>query len=236
MRFSTPWAIIIGSLIAPLVLLIGAKLIGEPIWLALTAVGTIGAVISALYFQLIKEWFQKPNLQFIPFQQKPPYFRKAPYIERKTGKKVSEGYSINIPLNNMGKNTAKNCQPVITSMGTKIEDKWLKDKNWLPKTLFWSFEGSRAINLIPERPITFSLAALNTIEPDLLTLRDAYPTTGQKYQFQPGEYFFEVKVFAEPPAKPIVTYIQIHWKGGATENYEEVQNQIAIQIKDKPPW
>jgi len=238
--FGTPLAIII----ATIVLVIGAKYIGQSIWPVLTAIGTIGVVLWAIFQQGILTWWQRPKLQIMPSEWKPPYFRSAPEVNRNTGESVGLGYYVTITLKNMGETIAKNCQPLLTAMGRINADKWQKEENWLPLSLRWTLDElsertagkpTAERDLVPHRPYQFSLGHVSTADPDNFTLAVIIRPTGQQTVFPPGEYCFEINVFAER-IRPISKYFFLQWDGGCTDHPEEVKKNLRVFAKDHPPW
>ena len=230
----TPSTYILAIILAALIVVAGAYGIGQSIWTALAALGTVGAVIWAVFHQGLLEWWKRPILEFLKFKQEPPCFRQAPEFDNK-GKMAAFGYYVNIPLRNHGKTVLKHCEPVITKMGNKHRSTWQQDKNWLPKGLRWSFEGEGEQNLVPERPYAFSLGKLSTQHPNLFSLSVTYPTTGQPSALIPGEYCFEIRVFGEK-AEPITNYFHVEWQGGTSQDFNAVNTVFKIYPKDNPPW
>ena len=228
---STPLAIIL----AALVIVLGAAYNGQSIWIVLTAIGTVGAVVWAIFHQEILTRLRQPILEIRPFEQEPPYFRQTDEFHPGTSKKVGVGYYINIPIRNRGKTLAKNCQAFIITMGHIDAGKWQQDKNWLPKGLWWTFEGPGEKNLVPDKPDQFSLGSLSIKQPDKFFLSTTFLTTGQPFDFDPGKYCFELKVFAEN-ARSISKFFHVEWDGGCTDNFEEVKTRIRIFATDDPPW
>ena len=200
------------------------------------AIGTLSAVIWAIYHQEIKTWLQRPRLEFMPFEQEPPFFRDAPEIDQDTGQVAGIGYYINVPIRNIGKTTIKDCEPVVTAMGSPAQGNWQKKKNWLPKPLIWTFRPNEHRILPPRRPIAFALGKISTLHPNKFILRVIYPTTGQPSAFDPGEYCFEVTIFSEQ-AEPAIKYFYIKWNGGCSSDFDSVRTSaIKISAKDYPPW
>ena len=99
--------IALAIILASIILVIGAHFVGQSIWIVLTAIGTIIAVIWAIFHQGILTHLRRPILEIMSFKQEPPYFRQADEYDRKTRKKMGVGYYINIPLKNRGKTIAK---------------------------------------------------------------------------------------------------------------------------------
>ena len=235
----TPLAIIIGAV----VLVIGAKCIGQSIWVVLTAMGTIGVVLWAIFRDSILEFWRRPILQILPSEWEPPYFRPAPLVDS-DNKRVGTSYAITIELENRGETLAKNCQPLLTGAGSKDKGKWQKEDNWLPLSLLWALDEAsmqasgkptEERDLVPHRPYSFNLGAVRTTDPDNLSISVIIYPTGQRTAFPPGEYCFEIKVFAAT-VKPICKYFYVQWDGKCSENHEEVKKKLRVFAKDVPPW
>jgi len=100
---------------------------------AFAAIGTISAVIWALYHQEIKQFLDRPNLQIDAIKLDIPYFRPVEISA------FDIDYYINIPLINNGKRTAKNCTPILFSIFKKNPDnEWEEIRNWIPLPLQWA--------------------------------------------------------------------------------------------------
>ena len=230
----TPSTYILGIILTSLIIVAGAYFIGQNIWGVIAALGTVGAVVWAIFHQGFLEWWRRPVLEFLPFMQEPPYFRQANELDA-LGNVAAVGYYVNIPIRNRGKTILKHCEPLIITMGSRQGGTWQQDENWLPKGLRWSFEGEGERDLVTERPHTFSLGKLTTQHPDLFILSITYPTTGQPYTLGPGEYCFEIKVFGER-AKSITSYFHVEWQGGTTQDFNTVNSLFRIFQEDNPPW
>lgn len=159
--------------------------ISEHIAIALTAFGTVSAVIWALYHQELKNILEKPMLKIENINLTPPYFRS---IKDNDNNEVS--YYINIPLLNIGKKTAINCTPILTSIFKFENNSWHKVDNWIPLPLLWAADemaytdivntGKEYVskmqgverNILPHRPYFFNLGKFYSLNPskfDLLT-------------------------------------------------------------------
>jgi hypothetical protein len=230
---------------------------------AFAAVGTIAAVIWALYHQEIKRYRERPILEIKEFKMDFPYFREATERNRTTGEDEAISYYINIPLENIGKRIAKNCTPILTGIG-KIEGTiWNKEGNWIPVPLKWAADereltdkeyGYREINykelnymesinkipkverdLIPYRPYFFNLGRLSFLHPSSFKLLTVMELTAQKHDLGTGHYCLEVKIVAEE-INPIIKYFHINWNGSLCLVYKAVKESIDCWIEDRSPW
>lgn len=235
---------IIGCIIAASIIVAGAKYIGQDIWIALTAIGTVGAVIVAVFYPTIIQQWQKPKLEIDYFEPEPPHLRQTPVYQ---GGQLLQGvglYPLSIRLTNTGKIPAKNAQPQITGMGEKIGGKWQTQKNWIPAPVRWGLDEVALMStgrpteekdLIPERPYFFNFGVLRTDIPDEFLLNPIAMPGGQKTAYPIGEFCFELTVYAQG-ADPAKKYFHIEWKGGCTHNFKKVKTSIIIKTMDNPPW
>ena len=214
----------------------------------LIAAGTVGAAVSAIwaiiYLELFKPYFDRPILEIKEPGFEPPFYRQAPEIDRQTGRQVGIGYYINILLKNNGKRTAKNCQPILTSMWELNQGNWEKEKNWISVPLRWAAGEEEeynvpgklreARNIIPYRPYYFNLGKISTQHPNEFIIFDLPRLTAQRSKFDAGEYCFEVTVTGEEVDLP-PKYFYIVWRGGCTANLNEVEQRFEVSMKDNPP-
>ena len=231
----------------------------------LIAAGTVGAAIAAvwtiIYLEIIKLYFNRPKLEIKEPGFKPQFYRQAPEIGQRLVKtkdneisseyyQVGIGYYINIMLKNIGKQTAKNCQPFLTSMWKLIDDKLEPEKNWIPVALQWAggedHEYVQDIqrlgilkkireerNIIPQRPYYFNLGCISTTHTNEFRILQIIGLTGQNDRFGPGEYCFEVTVNGEE-VSPCLKYFKVVWKGGCTKEINEVENRFFISMHNDP--
>lgn len=93
----------------------------------LIAAGTVGSAVSAIwaviYLEIIKPYFNRPILEIKEPGFENLFYRQAPEVNEQTGQQVGMGYYINLLLINKGNRTAKNCQPLLTSMGKLVDGK-----------------------------------------------------------------------------------------------------------------
>lgn len=256
-RLITPRAtvvvgIIIGFTIHAGILLLGAKYIGDSVWTVfiavstfLAAMGAISAVVWAVFHQVILSKLHRPKLEIRRFGEKPPYLRRVPEVDPKTGKKHSVAFYVTIVLENTGKKMAKNAQPLLTNKGERIHGKWERESDWLPVPLLWIFDEPTIFadkkpteekDLVPHRPYLFNLGAVSTSEPDNFSLLPIVIARNQRQHYTPGEYCFEITAFAEGVYPPAKKYFFVAWDGGCTEKFEEVRARIKIDQSAHAPW
>ncbi len=220
---------------------------------AFAASGTVSAVLWALYHQEIKCHRERPLLQIKTFELDIPYFRKADEIDYRTETISGYGYYINIPIENIGKRTAKNCQPIITAIAKYKNNIWEKEINWIPVPLSWAadereYSEGEIIDgkvtkkfpkverdLIPYRPYFFNLGRFRSHQPNSLEIMTATILTAQNQVFEFGHYSFEIKIVAEE-TKPEIRYFEIEWNVPCTLEFKEFRQKIKFEIKSRPPW
>jgi hypothetical protein len=231
-------------LLAAIGLAVFAYLLGHPIWKVLTAVGTFGAVVWAIFQQGILAWLRRPKLVFRFYESEPPHLRQVPLWNTKTGKRIATGYALSIQLINRGKTLAKHAQHLVTGKAVLEDGKWQVQKNWIAVPIRWALDVPAEMgtgdpteerNLIPNRPYPFNLGLLRTDDPIHFYLNPVTMPGNQDTVYGPGEFCFELTVFAEG-AKPAKKVFHIKWLGGCIEDFEEVKKRITIYMKVRPPW
>jgi hypothetical protein len=224
----------------------------------LIAAGTIGAVVAAvwiLFYRDAKAFLDQPKLEMGEPGFKPQFYRQAPEIKINLVKDKNDepriqyvqegmGYYINILLKNIGKRTAKNCQPLVTSMWKLINGKWEKEENWISVPLRWAageeYENIKDLklreerNLIPHRPYYFNLGQISTRYPQKFRILDLPGLTAQPSELDPGEYYFEVTVTGEEVER-IVKYFKVRWDGECSEDLNEVKKRFFVSMHNSPP-
>ena len=208
------------------------------VWRALAAIGTISAVIVALFYPSLHEWYQRPVLKV----HSPKYSNE--YI--RWGQRVGGGEFfcyIDIEVQNKGKTVAHNCQPFLTAVAEKKQNQWQMEPNWVPIGLKWilgqSYIGpypraTEEKNLVPNRPYIFSLGSVKGGRANIVELAYYLSPTGQRDKFPPGEYCFEITIFAAN-AKMIKKYFYINWKGGFSPDVNEFKKHLIIEVRKQFP-
>jgi hypothetical protein len=241
MRLSVPYAIILGYALLGIALVICAFFIGESIWTVLTAFGTIGAVAVALFIHVFQEWIKRPILEIDVFESQPPHLRRVV-----TGSdRDIVVYPLHLQIRNNGTAVAKKAQPLLSGMGRLIDGKWVTQNDWIPVSLIWALDElvrratgkpTEERDLVPRRPYVFSVGFLATNVPESFCLDgEVLRPLNQPGEYGPGEFCFEIAVFAEG-ATPVKKYIHIQWQGGCNKKFEEVKSRIQVNLKDRPPW
>ena len=233
---------ILTAIFVGLVLLVSVIYIDQSLWPAIAAIGTIGAVVWAIYSQGILARLNRPILELSPFELESPHLRQVPFYDP-TGKQIDSGYALSIQLKNTGKAIAKNAQRLITNMGRFKHGKWQIQRPWIAAPIRWALdipaevgadEPTEEKDLVPHRPYVFNLGILRTNYPDSFVLKTILMPGNQDVKYGPGEFCFELKVFAEG-AKPARKYVHIKWDGGCTDDFDDVKKKIKVSLKDHSP-
>jgi hypothetical protein len=247
---TTPTAIVIGAVLGAFVLVVGAKVIGQSVWIALSAIGTFSAVVVALHRDFILRWWGRPILEIGPYEMVPPYFQEAPQLRKvevdglERGTLIGIGLYVNILLMNVGQTLAKNCQPLVTAVGRINDGKWQEVKNWTPLGLEWVLDETaqqatgkptEERDLIPRKPYFFNLGCASTRHEMHFKLLVTTVPTAQNTMFPPGQYCFEIVVYGER-VKPVTKYFHVEWDGMPIKSSGELAQKIRVFAADHPPW
>lgn len=253
---STSKAIIIGAILASIILTVGAKVVGGNLWSALTAIGTVGAVVWAIYHQTISERFRKPKLKIEPYEEDPPYLRPVP---TGTHEKPVKSYILTFKLLNAGESVAEKAQPLLTRVWSFESGEWEPQPGWVPVPLRWVFDEiaqqsthleiptekgfakfqstgkpTEEKDLIQHRPYLFSLGELSTRHPETFLILGVIFSRSQRDSYGTGLHCFEITAFAHK-VDPVSKYVKLKWDGGCTDDFEEVKKKVEIQLSDIPP-
>lgn len=215
------------------------------LWTALSAIGTCGAVIVAIYLPIYQEWSNSPRLEIRMPAYTDHFIRWG--NEYKGPRRY---YSIDVELVNMGNSTADDCQPILAAYGRNINGKWQHESNWAPIGLQWLLTNDEQLDRpYPERrdlpaksSYIFRLGELWEDRPNLLILARHSIPTGQPDKFLAGEYCFEIKVDSSNTA-PVVKYFKINWKDKFTQDETEkfrdeksFKDNLVIEMLRTAPW
>jgi hypothetical protein len=237
-------AIVIAAIIVTLGLVVGVILAPKEVWLALTAIGTIGVVAWAVFH----EWFltkrKRPILELSLFESTSPPLLEIPEINHETGD-TSRGYYVTLKLINTGRSVAKNTQPQITRIAQYMYDNgWQIQHNWVPVSITWILDEWTRVaegkpteerDLISERPYLFHALGIGSTQPDLLNI---YPTVIPRHQrdkYAPGEYCFEITVFALG-AETIKKYVHTKWKQEEPDTFASIPDRLEVSLRDDWPF
>lgn len=221
---------------------IWAKLWAIRNWTAIGAIATAFAVIWAIYSQGIINFFNRPNLEIAFFEPLPPHlFNTFDISVEEGGESKYNGLIITLQLKNNGKSVAYQAQPYLTNLYYKDNTRSWKPKNgWIQIPLKWvlgeDIFPSLIRDLIPEKPYLFNLGSFSSIRDGKFLFTYSKSPLSQKETVDPGEYCFEVTVFALK-AKPIKKYLYVDFDdfSGVTD-LEKIKGYIKkVEMKDHPP-
>jgi len=240
----TPLASKLAGVLIVLGLVMCVIYVDQSYWPAIAAIGTVGVVIWAIFSETILRRQRRPILKISTFELEPPHLRQVPLRHVRGELADISGYPLSIQLVNTGETLAKSAQPLVTGVGRFEDGKWQTHDNWIPAPIRWALdipaelgagEPTQEKDLIPHRPYVFNLGILRTDRPDLFFLNPITMPGNQAVDYSPGEFCFELKVFAEG-TEPATKYVHIQWKGGCTVNFNKVKKRIRICLLDNPPW
>ena len=77
---------------------------GTPVWEALTAIGTLGAVLVALFGPMLRAWWRSPSLE-ITYEPQEPYCRDTVLEPGNV-----RAHWVRVKVTNEGRGTAKRCK------------------------------------------------------------------------------------------------------------------------------
>lgn len=172
----------------------------------LIAVGTIGAVLVALFGEAIRRWHKRPRLE-IEFENSPPCcatVQKELIFDEEgkfTGKvRDRKSYHIRVRVRNIGRSVAKSCKGEFVEIMHK--DKKSSREDFYPVMLSW-----------PESPTGYSdinpkeseyLALLTTYEDNDIYQVEAFNKSPRWINLQPkrDDYYLRVVIYSEN-AKPV---------------------------------
>lgn len=218
--------------------------VDQSYWPAIAAIGTVGVVIWAIFSETILRRWRRPILKISTFGLEPTHLRQVPLRHVGGGLAHISGYPLSIQLVNTGETLAKSAQPLVTGMGRFEDGKWQIHDNWIPAPIRWALDISAEIgageptqekDLIPHRPYVFNFGILRTDHPNSFFLNPITMPGNQPVNYSPGEFCFELKVFAEG-TEPARKYVHVQWEGGCSVNFNKVKKRITICLLDNPPW
>lgn len=213
-------------------------------WTALGATATTCAVIWAIFSQGIIRYFNRPKLKISFFEPIPPHlFNQIGISVEKDGRKTYSGLFITLQLKNTGKSIAYQAQPYLTKLIYKnTTGSWKIHNNWIQIPLQWVMRENPLLpsllykDLLPEKPYLFNLGSFSPIRDGKFLFTYSMSPLSQKETVNPGEYCFEVTVFALE-ATPVKKYCYVDFDdfSGVTD-LEKIKEYIKkVEMKDYPP-
>lgn len=205
-------------------------------WTAVAAVGTLLVVVWATYHQGIREWINRPILEYSWFEANNSHLvRQIGVSFEKIRPKEYDGLFITVQLINTGKKTARDTQPILTKVAKKGKDgNWKLKDNWIPIPLQWVLgRGALQRDLVPKRPYLFNLGSFSAAREGKLLITYAMIPKAQPETFEPGEYCFEISTFAVG-AETHKKYFYVEF-----QDFKALPDLSAIkkvEMEDQPPW
>ncbi|MFH1123649.1 MAG: hypothetical protein V1758_08325 [Pseudomonadota bacterium] len=247
MFLSEPIAILIGFVLAALIITTAAKSLGIPVLTALTAIGTFGAVVVALWHQDLRSILRRPKFQIALHEPEEPHLIKlmgtVPGI---AGPEEYKGLFVVCHILNDGKETAFKSQVHLTNLYRKDQDGiWRLAKPWIPLPLkwvipisAWDLEREMGRDLVSKIPYLFTIASFSKEKRDGQVLFTYYSSNRiQPETLTPGEYCFELTAFAVGVDNPFKQYLFVTFNDFVQEpTLDAVKSHVTrIDIADKPP-
>lgn len=167
-----------------------------PITDILTAVGTVGAVLVAIFWPIIQNLFYKPRLK-IGFNFSTP---DCHLTAAKVGESMVNAFYIRFYLQNEGRTTAKELEVTMNKIERKIKYEWQLCSDFLPSNLVWTNLGGPTLNnLLPKSRRNVDLAFIykpliseRMINETELIVCISTHIFDKFHKFYPGEYKFSI--------------------------------------------
>lgn len=201
----------------------------------LTAIGTVGAVIWAVGRDTILKYINRPKLDVNFHETDEPYLRYVPPDQRNQ----PHQHVLTLSISNSGRSVAELCQPLITKLWIKDNEKWIVPKGWVPLPLDWVFLSQlqqqyvNEMNIYPKKPYLFNLCTI--FDNNILVLTAPIKSRSQPSKFsKQTTYCIELTVFSVN-AKPRKKRFYIEWKGPFDVELSSFEKNIKIyESKDSP--
>jgi hypothetical protein len=165
--------------------------------------GLAGAVLT-LVVQAFIRWWNRPELVLLPYEHRAPMYRLAPDVH--TGTKM---YWVNVGVRNQGRSVAERCRAVITAVEELRQDRWIRDRNWLPLDLMWGLYEPTVSerDLLPEParkvrkwgpPVVYYFNIAYRIDngANELRLATVFRPSAQRTFLPPGVYRVQITVYS----------------------------------------
>ena len=222
------------------------------------AIGTVGAVIWAVYRDTIIKHIDRPKLDVKFYETDAPYLRHIPPDQQTP----FHHHVLTLSIINDGRSVAKSCQPLITKVWLKDKkerltpkEEWVTPTGWVPLPLNWVFvskakvarnivvidqvvrqlneEEVYEIDIVPHRPYLFNICTF--LEDNRLKLTAPNKSRSQPWLFY-GEmtYCIEVTVFSVN-AKTTNKCFYIEWKEPFNVDLSLFEKNINIYESKDPP-
>jgi len=193
----------------------------------LTAVGTIGAVLVALFGEPFTRWWRKPRLE-VEFEQDEPFCRHsriAAEIDHRTGKRTAiaprrPAYWIRLRIKNskkyriLGGSVARRCEGKLAA----VRDANLERRpEYDPVGLHWVSRGRQSPQAYDTIDLNYDeeeyLNLFHTEEGRQVALIDTDPELrGTPPILLPGEYYLDITIYGGN-FSPLPTRFHVVWDG-----------------------
>jgi hypothetical protein len=187
-------------------------------WTAIEAIGTVAAVMVALFYRDIRDWIRRPRLVILPIEPGPPDWVKVPTVRRRraTGKVITEAdtYYLRMRVKNEGGARAEDVEVFAARLLKEHDGKFREVERFIPMNLDWAHRGAVLPGLSPDAYRYCAIAAVFDPEkrPEfdsedmqwpgvpqekaILSLRVEKPTTARGYLQPFGTYRLELELGA----------------------------------------
>jgi len=199
----------------------------------LTALGTVGAVLVALFREPLMAWWRSPRLE-VEFEQDEPFCRHskiAAEVDHRTGevrdvRPPCPAYWIRLRLKNskrfriLGGSVAKKCEGKLAAVrAARLE----RQPEYDPAVLHWVSRGRRGAHAYESIDLNYGeeeyLNVFHTEEARLVAFIDTDPELrGTPSVLPPGEHYLDITIYGENFG-PVQTRLHVQWDG---ERYDRI--------------
>jgi hypothetical protein len=213
------------------------------IWAAIEAIGTVSAVIVALFYRDIRDWIRRPRLVILPIESGPPDLVKVPTVRRRldNGKVIAEtdSYYVRMRVRNEGHMRAEEVEVFAAKLLKEHNGEFREVESFIPMNLDWAHRGAVLPGLSPDAYRYCAIAAVHDPKkrpdfppqdeqwPDvprnktILSLRVENPTTAKGYLQPFGTYRLELELGAAN-ARPKKKTLEITVSGTWYDDEDEM--------------
>lgn len=215
-------------------------------WTAIEAIGTVAAVVVALFYRDIRDWIRRPRLVILPIESGPPDWVKVPTARRRldTGEVIAEAdsYYLRMRVRNEGHTRAEQVEVFAAKLLKEQDGKLSEVENFIPMNLEWAHRGAALPGLSPDAYRYCAIAAIYDPKkrpqfppqdeewPDvprdktILSLRVENPTNAKGYLQPSGTYRLELELGAanaRPKEKTLEITLSGTWYDDEDEMFSE---------------
>lgn len=182
----------------------------------LTAIGTIGAVVIALFLNTLLKWYRRPILT-IEFENKAPFCRHVP----QTNKSIA--YFLRLRVKNTGRSMARDCEGKLV----KIQDfnPRYERTDFDPSNLHWAGHGTSNAISIHKKAYEYLdiIHVRNDVSSILLKTNEVEPR-GFPFAFPRQDYILDV-VLCGKNTEPVEKFFRVHIERSFEAGYDKVSLQ-----------